>query len=222
MINRVLVDADIVAYRCASSAEQEVESWIPTSRVDELMRNIQSSLQCNNLVSFISGEHNFRKVLYPEYKANRTKPQPKWLQDMNQHLILAWGAEVTDGWEADDALAMASVGDPGFVIASIDKDLRQIPGNHYDFVKGELVNVSEEQALYNFYYHLLVGDSADNIKGAQGIGPVKATKALEHCTTPRQYYNKVRELFRNDEYLLMTARLIWLKRSPEDVWNPPQ
>ncbi len=64
------------------------------------------------------------------------------------------------------------------VICSIDKDLQQIPGNHYNFVKKEHSFVTPEEAIQNFYKQILTGDAADNIKGAKGIGPVRAGKII--------------------------------------------
>ena len=65
------------------------------------------------------------------------------------------------------------------VIVSLDKDLKQVPGLHYNFVKKEFDTVTPQQGLINFYTQFLVGDTSDNIRGCTGIGPVKARKAFE-------------------------------------------
>lgn len=64
------------------------------------------------------------------------------------------------------------------IIASIDKDLKQVPGWHFDIVKEKLVHVDELEAARNFYSQMLQGDRTDNISGIRGIGPVKADKTV--------------------------------------------
>ena len=61
-----------------------------------------------------------------------------------------WGAEVIDGWEADDevgirARQLAADG-VEFCIATIDKDLDQIPGLHYDYRQHVFYDIDEEYA----------------------------------------------------------------------------
>jgi hypothetical protein len=42
-----------------------------------MMNNMLLKLQCENYVGFLTGKGNFRKVLLPDYKANRLdKPKP--------------------------------------------------------------------------------------------------------------------------------------------------
>ena len=133
------VDSDIIAYRAASSAENEEEA-IAHFRVDDMMNNMVLNLQCERYVGFLTGTNNFRKALFPEYKANRKgKPKPKWLDSCRKYLQYKWNATVTNGIEADDALGIAASHELGSIICSIDKDLMQIPGDHYNFVKDEYV-----------------------------------------------------------------------------------
>jgi 5'-3' exonuclease len=127
---------------------------------------------------------------------------------------------------------------PLTIICSLDKDLRMIPGNHYSFeisgkiTKGpnagkvwtkpmEKVFVEPFQGLYNFYYQLLIGDSTDNIKGAQGIGKVKASRILADCTTEQELFEAVEPHFSCEEELLMTGQCLWIFRKPNDRWRIP-
>lgn len=223
---RILVDGDIVAFRAAASCEKRENGQvvnveplhIAIARADEILHGLMESLHCRDMDQFISGENNFRYNLYPEYKANRTQPKPRWLEHVKEHLVKNWGAQVTDGWEADDAIAMNMK--EGYVIATIDKDMRQIPGWHFNFVKDELSHVSEREGIYNFYWHVLVGDSADNIKGCNKIGPVKATRALSVCESERDLYDVSRRLYQDDEQFILNGRLIWLMREPGKMWEP--
>lgn len=221
-MSKLLIDADIVAYRAAASAEDKNAS-IAKSRADETVEQLIETHQAKSIEAFISGDNNFRHRIYPEYKANRKDMvRPKWLEDCKEHLVVKWGAEVTDGYEADDALAMsATSSEESTVICSIDKDLKQIAGTHWNWVKQELTTIDESEGMYNFYWHVLVGDSADNIKGCPKIGPVKATSRLKTGNNPEEWFEITRRVYSNDEAFLLNGQLIWLWRKEGDIWRLP-
>ena len=66
-----LIDGDLVLYRCAASAENDPFE-IAKSRVNELLDQILVAIGATEYRFFLSGKKNFRKAIYPEYKANRT------------------------------------------------------------------------------------------------------------------------------------------------------
>jgi len=227
----LIIDGDIVAYRASASAyrknpdgsKTDLAEGIARSRVDETMETLMQQLHARSHSVYLSGDKNFRHFLYPEYKANRTAPKPKWLEDCKEHLVTQWGGDVVNGYEADDAMCMEATerGAGNCIITSIDKDLRQIEGTHFDWVKQERVDISELDAAYNFYYHVLVGDAADNIKGCPKIGPVKATNALKAGSGPEDWFEIVRRLYNNDKAYLLNGQLIWLWRTEGDIWRFP-
>lgn len=180
-----LIDGDIVSYRVGFTTEEKNES-IVRSRVDEMLDNIFMETGCTEFKIFLSDskENNFRYKIDPTYKANRTAPKPKHLNYIKEYLIAKYKARIAIGMEADDALGITQIQipdlDKGFktVICSIDKDLLQIPGLHYNFVKKEFTIVTLDEGFLSFYRSILTGDVADNIKGVYGIGPVRAAKIL--------------------------------------------
>jgi DNA polymerase-1 len=185
------------------------------------------------------GRDNFRKHVYPEYKANRKQEKPVNLTFLQEFVKKNWGAEIAIGMEADDALGIAQIEgkDSGTilttdsdwnsvihnanptVICSIDKDLLQVPGNHYNFVKKEFKVIDEYTGRYNFYTQLLTGDATDNIKGVEGIGPKKAAQALEGLYTEEEMFEQVCCMYDNDEYMLMNGICLHIKRTKEDNWK---
>ena len=198
-MSKVYLDADTVAYRCAASCEptrtkdyrEDVETAI--RRADELMFRILGECDTDEYLAWLSGSENFRKLLDPSYKANRDRlRRPEHLQSVREFLVQQWGAKVTAGYEADDAIGIAYRGDG--VIVSVDKDFKQIPGRHFNFVTMEWDTVSDVQADFNFWCAMLIGDRADNIRGLPGIGVVKAPRILGGV--PRQDLKaKVFELY---------------------------
>jgi len=217
----ILVDADIVAYRAAVTAEEE-SFGIAYARAKETLELIARNMNCADMRLFLSGEpeHNFRKVIYPEYKANRKQERPKWLEDIKERMVLEMDAVVMDGCEADDGMSMEQTGET--VIASIDKDLLQIPGYHWNWVTEKYTYIEVPESMYNFYRHVLIGDSADNIKGCPKIGPVKAERILAGCTSEQEMFDAVRETYNDDASFLLNGQLIWLWRKENDIWNPPE
>lgn len=199
-----LIDGDLIAFINAASAENDPPE-IALIRADKHVRNILDYLDCTSYKLFLSGGTNFRYEVNPNYKANRTAPSPIHRKLCHQFLIDEWKAEETDGYEADDALGCFQREDS--IICSLDKDLLMIPGKHYSWPitrQGKVLRdhkvqeVTYEQGIRHFYEQSLIGDTADNIFGVVGLGPVKAKKALEGCVTEKEMYTKVLDLYQQE------------------------
>lgn len=214
-----LIDGDILAYRSAAASENEdlgIAIWQTEQTLERILNDIGSS----EYKIYLSGDNNFRYQIFQEYKAHRKdKPKPKHLFPVMEHLVREHKAEVTEGYEADDALGMSQkVGTT--IICSIDKDLKQIPGDHYNWVKQERDQV--ESGIPFFWMQVLTGDSSDGIKGCPGIGPKKAEKAFLEDKT---YYEIVKNMYQqayNDKWaveLEKNARLLWIWRQMNDDWK---
>jgi hypothetical protein len=171
---------------------------------------------------WLTGKGNFRFNYYPEYKANRIGARrPEHEQAVKDFLVEEFGARYTEGCEADDQVGALQT--TRTIIAHIDKDINMIPGWHYHWGltrKGKVLvephkyYVSPEEADYNFYYQMLVGDTTDNIKGVVGCGPVKAKELLSGNAS--EMFEVVRDAYNNDEYMLMTGRCLWIWRKMND------
>lgn len=175
---------------------------------------------------YLGGRRNFRDDLFADYKANRdAAPKPKYYRDIRDYLVREWDARICDGIEADDAVAIdaISLGPDRSIIVAVDKDLDQVPGRHYNWVDGKEYRVSTREGLTFFYEQMLSGDTTDNIPGIDGIGPVKARKALAACTTPQECARTVRAAYEGkdwgmsvDEALDRNAALLWIQRKKDD------
>lgn len=173
---------------------------------------------------YLTGDTNFRYQVFPEYKANRLgKPRPVHLEACKRRLVTEWAATYIEGMEADDQLGIRQcVGDTNdSIICSIDKDLLQIPGWHYNFVKHQRTYVTPMEGLRHFYWQLLVGDSSDGIKGAAGIGPVKADKILDGIDDELDMFNACLAHFHTREELIMNAKVLHIWQRQNDWWVPP-
>ena len=232
LVNTLLVDGDILAYRAAFSVGDLAYPWEVEAKVDDLMDYIiGETLVISNgsdYKTYLTGKNNFRYdiAVTAEYKGNRKSvSKPAMLPDARNYLVKSWNGRVVNGQEADDAIAIAATkSDPETtVVASIDKDMLQIPCWHFNFVTGDWTYVEPEQGLKSFYKQILTGDNADNIKGIYRVGPVKAEKILDGITDEKALYDAVVEAYGGDkERVLENARLLWLRREEGQMWQPPK
>ena len=245
----LLIDGDIIAYRVGWACNDETEGVA--------LRNLHSfTASCIAFISseleeyemYLTGSGNFRHeyAVTAPYKGNRKgNAKPVHLQAIRDELVKSWGAVITVGEEADDAIAIAateiqSVQTPtvaDVVMCSIDKDFFQIPGVHYNFVKHTTKIVEVGEAIDNFYKQILTGDRVDNIVGLMGIGNVKAGKILEACERNTDTLDKERCYFTAcvDTYIeregleaeeattrvIENARMLWLRREEGQIWANP-
>jgi len=130
---------------------------------------------------YLSGPDNFRIALATvrEYKGSRKDAKPYHYQNIRDYLYRAWGAEVVEGREADDEVSIRTRANPGSVVATIDKDLDQIPGFHFDYLRKVHYDVDESEARRWFWVQALSGDSGDDIPGCFRIGPTGAEKLID-------------------------------------------
>jgi 5'-3' exonuclease len=68
---------------------------------------------------------------------------------------------------------------------------------------------------------MLVGDSTDGIKGAKGIGKVKATAILNGLTEEKDLYEAIENYYSCPEEILLNGQLLWIWREQGDVWQLP-
>ena len=227
---KVLVDGDIVAYRAAFST-QDLFPEDARRKVDDLMLYILGeTLVFYTEVDYevyLTGQWNFSYDFAKSapYKGNRKDVEkPVHLSLCREYLVDKWGAIVSEGEEADDLIGIAATKHgPDTVVASIDKDMLQLPCKHFNFTTGVWTDVSEFEGLKFFYKQILTGDRADNIVGLFRVGPVKAEKMLEGCSTEQDLWEAVVKAYDGDkERVVENARLLWLRRKEGELWCPPK
>lgn len=221
-----LIDGDILVYSVGFFAEDKTEDEALVemdSKLDEITFNCGAS----DSIIYLSGSNNFRKKIYPAYKANRKQEKPKHFQALRNYLIKVEQAEVAEGQEADDALGIAQ--NDTTIICSLDKDLLMVEGWHYNWRRDETVEVSKEEGMRNFYRQLLTGDTVDNIPGIHGIGPKKANDLLAGCFFEDEYNKVVLAAYRDYfphcteeeviNHINIIGRLLYIRRKEGEEWS---
>lgn len=188
----LLVDADIVCFQFASVNEVEYQ-WddVVSSKVIDLDKAIEEmelfiqalkkELKVKDITFCFTSSPNWRYDVLPTYKSNR-REKPLLFYKLKDYLLEEYSCKTKPMLEADDVMGILATISPGkYIIASIDKDLKQIPGQHYNWRTGELTEVSLEEADRFFYEQVLTGDPTDGYKGCPGIGPKRAARILDEA-----------------------------------------
>ena len=224
-----LIDGDLVLYRSAASAENEDFS-VAVDRASDLLKRLVLETNSEGYKFFLTGKHNFRKTVYPEYKANRlATPKPIHLEALRKFAVTEFNAEVIDLMEADDAMGIYQTDQT--IIISLDKDMLQVPGKHYSWgISGtshgkewvreaKFRDVTKIEGLRHFYKQCIMGDTSDNVKGVVGLGEKTAEKMLKDCTMEVEMFNKVRNAYNNDQEFLLNGRVLYILRTLTDDWK---
>jgi len=250
-MKRLVIDGDLIAYAIAYVKESN-ESVDIEYLLNSKIRRIFNKLNTNLGKVFISGiekqlcyRHSIATI--QEYKGNRDKNnRPKYINEVKRCMLSMGAISINDDLEVDDYLAIEQNKDPNnIIICSLDKDLKMIKGDHYDWNTDRLFSISKIEAYRHFFTQLLTGDRIDNIKGLsekrpkRGIGLKRALKLLSPCHSYREMLSVVKDKYHlkygdtysykhwktgkiintnSTEILLENANLLWIKRTIEDYW----
>jgi DNA polymerase-1 len=163
------------------------------SRVESLMQELRPD---RLVVAFDSKEKNFRRELYPEYKAKRLLPPEELIRQLPaiREYLTCRGIHSLEkpGLEADDIIALLSrrfaASGSEVLIFTADKDLFQLVSERISIFHPKLkrkLGRADVKEFFGVYpeqivdYLTLAGDASDNIPGIPGIGDKTATKLIE-------------------------------------------
>jgi len=226
----ILIDGDMLVYRVGFACDEETED-VATQTLDNYLSEMVMDLSDHytSSIVYLTGKGNFRDevAITQPYKGNRDdKRVPVHKNLLRDFMVSEWNARVVDGMEADDAIAIkATELDHNAIICSLDKDFKQVPCSMYDYTKKVLTAVKKDDAVRWLYKQALMGDRVDNIPGIYGIGPKKADKIIDPCTTEWECYSTCLTHYWDNELdedrLLESLNLLYLLRSPEDRYEKP-
>ncbi len=237
MKNCALVDGSSYFYRAfyGNKANLRTSSGLPTGAVytfytmlDKLLKDEETDTL---VMVFDKGKPLKRLEKYPLYKANRDK-MPEDLQKqipLIERLVEALNIPVLalENIEADDLIGTAvnllSAKNIPCTIVSGDKDFLQLLKEGVtlkDTLKNRTTSHKEVperigvEAAQVCDYLALVGDSADNIPGAAGIGPKGAAKLLKQYGSLEGIYENLEELKGKKLYTILkeSKEMVFLSR----------
>jgi DNA polymerase-1 len=242
-----LVDAFNFIFRAFHARQRSGAPPMRTSRgssteavyiFHNMMRKLMKQYQPEYLAVIYESEGpTFRDEAFAEYKANRAETPPELLEQIPvvERLLAAMRVPVVKaaGYEADDVIGTLArkAGDVEVWIVSSDKDMLQLVDDRvkmldpmkndtlYDPEKvKEFKGVRPEQIPDLL---ALVGDTADNIPGAPGIGDKGAVQLLEEFGSLDALLERAGEvqrkayresLMNNREQIELSKRLATIER----------
>lgn len=186
---KLLIDADFIAYKSCAAAETEVDfgndvilvtsnfsdAYSATRRELTKIQNKFGSL--STLILFFSDSTNFRKKILPEYKGHRNRKKPCGYKRVINALRKEYKVIIKPTLEADDSMGIYATKYPGNIIVSPDKDMRQIPGQLYNF--DETFTITPEEGARWHLIQTCAGDQTDGYGGISGIGVKRAVSLFE-------------------------------------------
>ena len=231
---KLLVDADYVVYKCCAATETEID-WgddviLVTSKFSEaytaVIHNLKKLAQnflwdVPEIVLFFSDSVNFRKSIQPQYKGHRQRKKPCGYKRVINRLKSEYEVIIMPTLEADDALGIYSTMNPGNIICSPDKDLRQIPGKLFDMV--ETVNVEQHEGKRWHLIQTLAGDQTDGYSGVPGTGVKRAiTLFKEKGYSWKTVVNAFNDKDLSEDVALENARLAKILTASDYDFNTKQ
>lgn len=195
-----LIDADTLIYEAALGAERPIDwgnglwtlhAFLPEaiSHFHDLLEAIKAETGATRLILALSDgddQGRWRNKVMPSYKSKRKRVRrPVVYAPLRAYCHEAYETFERPTLEGDDVLGILAT-HPVLVkgeklVVSIDKDLKTIPGQHYNYGRKEFFRVTEGDADYSHLFQTLTGDTTDGYPGCPGIGKVTAARLLEPC-----------------------------------------
>ena len=186
---KLLIDADFIVYKACAAAESEVDFGndvilVTSNFSDALSASKREITKLENkfgtftsVILFFSDSVNFRKKILPEYKGHRNRKKPCGYKRVINALGKEYKVIIKPTLEADDTMGIYATKYPGNIIASPDKDMKQIPGQLYNF--DETFTITPTEGAKWHLIQTLAGDQTDGYGGVSGIGVKRAVSLFE-------------------------------------------
>lgn len=248
----LLVDADMLVYTAATGAQHNID-WDgdgnaqpvvdfekAKTSLDESVKRLKKTLSADRVVMALSDyEDPWRVKVLPSYKENRKgKERPVLIDPLREYVHANYTTYQRPGLEGDDILGILLTSKQPIsgnkVVVSDDKDMKTLPGTHYNMKHKRLFTVTQEDADWWHMMQTMMGDTTDGYKGAKGVGPVKAEATLGEHRTYEEMWPRVLAAFekagQTPEEALVQARVSRICRAVDYdfinkrviLWNPPE
>ena len=236
---KILCDADFIVYKACAAAESEVDFGNDVILVTSNFRDAYNATKreltklenklgtFSTIILFFSDSVNFRKKILPAYKGHRNRKKPCGYKRVINALREEYKVIMKPTLEADDTMGIYATKYPGNIIASPDKDMRQIPGKLYNF--DETFTIEPEAGARWHLIQSISGDQTDGYGGVPGIG-VKRAEALfkEKGYSWKTVVSAFKDKGLTEEDALVNARLARIltaddydfERKEPKLWSP--
>lgn len=244
---KVLVDGDVIVYRAGFGADKEGPDT-PLSyslhnvkmMITSFYKYVEQYCKVESVDVFLTSadKSNFRfdRASIKPYKGNRKKShKPQYYDEIRDYLVDQYQATIVSDQEADDEMGIRCSENPEkSLIISADKDMRMIPGWHWEMDTTQRIFYVTDPGYLTlekrgggkakllgtgykwFAAQCLMGDVVDNIPGVKSYGDVKTYKALDPARNESEALDIVTEVYHNNGYtdkdLHEIMDLLWIRR----------
>lgn len=206
-----------------ANAKRNIENWTDRAFTDEYYIALGSPTGWN-----------YRDEIFLDYKQTTERSKSRVKRPDHFYPMKEWLAELSitaqaDDIEADDLLGHWLTQSPEGVIITVDKDLNQVPGCHFnprgDHDSGRLYTVTKEEADRSLLRQLVKGDPMDKIPGLPGKGNKAADNLDKSFDSVKDFATAVIELYREihkeswEHEFLANGKLLWIQRHPKDWFS---
>lgn len=217
-----LLDGDIILYQALGVTSVDFDG--------ELVPNLPEAQKAYHTIAedwhkrskakdcciVLSSDNNFRKSISPSYKAGRG-PKPSGFADLKSWVMDEYAPTIWPTIEADDVMGILLTREKHHIAVSIDKDMKTVPGWHFNPDKDQTFEVHEDEANLNWMRQVLMGDSTDGYTGIPKVGPKTAASILPKPEPLPVLWRLVLDAYEkanlDPKYAVATARLAYILRN---------
>lgn len=241
--NRIAhIDADFMAYQAAADRRDELDGHKPRKTVPEKCERAKRGLdhlrRCVGAATYLAhitpsgsnkGGRDSYAVTLPYQGSRADRERPEHLDQIRAYIstlpcLVHLDQEADDGMAQANYQAIANGTEHLSVIVSKDKDLRMVPGLHWDFDTETLITAPAFGKIWIddskssktmkgwgtkfFWVQCLMGDTADNIRGLPLVTKGAMADLYRVDTELNKLYNqhdKAKDTERADQLLSMIA-----------------
>ncbi len=245
------IDADFLSYQVSAETRDELDGIKPRKSLEDMQHNARSAAEhlmrcagateyrCHITPSGSNKGGRREQAVQREYQATRNnRDRPEFLDAIRHFIATDLNGVVHLDQEADDGMAQANYEAQGpngewgnanlSVIVSKDKDLRMVPGLHYDFDTEAVFCVGDRfGSVYIddskssktlkgwgtkfFWAQCLMGDTADNIRGIPFVttGMTGGKPLGRKACGPIMAYELLKDVH-NDKEAFRLVKSLWV------------
>lgn len=221
-----LIDIESMIYKALHRTQYEVNvgeneltykvnKKLTQKEIDIKITDAVNAVKVDQCLLFFGSNTNFRKAVYPPYKANRDIRKPLGYYKLKKYLIDTYASVEIEDLEADDTVGLWATNDfligpnEDKIVISEDKDFFSVECRLFNPEKPDLGirTIPFDLAKRNHLVQTMVGDATDNYPGIKGVGVVGANKILDKSCS----WRSVRKEFENKKcgagFALKMARM---------------
>lgn len=225
---QIILDGDMLVHRACVAVEKDtrfLDRWhvlfsdaTDAMNLLEDMKHEICDIGGTDEVLFVFSDPGvkWREEFDPTYKEHRKesrKPLAYW--QVREEITERYPTAMFSKLEADDTMGIIMT-DPSWpfetILWSLDKDLKQIPGQHVR--DEEVITISEAEGDYFHMWQTLTGDVVDGYAGCPGIGGTIAERLLRNKVRFEPYEHTLKSGPRKGE-----TETRWEEAEAESMWD---